>query len=332
MVLNVTRADAPAASAAAADEVQVARAGGYERPPTTSAPVRDKLTGLCTWQALATVPTGRWVTEAEAAQYFRDSSSAHQHYPPYTGMHRACASKSGWYTCPNFAHTKQWLPDLVRERRCAMTYLTPPTLHNITRRPLRILLHGDSLFKGLYKAFVCQWSHFVKDEENVSFEDTSAEGWIAHLANGFELQYIYRDNAFEHTARTARTSGFRDMDEFDVLVTNFGNITTYHRIAQERGYNGVLVHASHACARCHKGSAARCHYGTLVKQTAQRTLGYITLDLCSLTLPQHNYSAMWSPAGKPMNRADPHLCSPGPDNQLMNILLHMLASYFRSTA
>lgn len=30
-----------------------------------------------------------------------------------------------------------------------------------------------------------------------------------------------------------------------------------------------------------------------------------------------------------MNSADPHMCSPGPDDQLVNTMMHVMASYFR---
>lgn len=68
----VVSAPAPAPAAPAEVEQLVARAGKDVRPPTSGAPVRDKRTGLCTWQALSTVPTGRWVPEEEARKYMGD--------------------------------------------------------------------------------------------------------------------------------------------------------------------------------------------------------------------------------------------------------------------
>jgi hypothetical protein len=55
----------------------------------------------------------------------------------------------------------------------------------------------------------------------------------------------------------------------------------------------------------------------------------MTLNFCALTLPANGYKAQWAPNGTIMNAADPHVCSPGPDNQLMNLVLHAVASYFR---
>ena len=57
--------------------------------------------------------------------------------------------------------------------------------------------------------------------------------------------------------------------------------------------------------------------------------GWAVIDLCRMTMPGHGYNARWAPEGKPMNANDPHLCSPGPDDQVMNLLLHMLLSMFR---
>ena len=112
------------------------------------------------------------------------------------GMKAPCASKRGWYGCPSFNHDRTWLPDLVKQRRCSMTYMTPPVLRNITGRPiLKILLHGDSLFKGLYKSFLCQLNEFVDWERHYVFprkESHTAEVWIASLGSML-LQYNYRD-------------------------------------------------------------------------------------------------------------------------------------------
>jgi hypothetical protein len=57
----------------------------------------------------------------------------------------------------------------------------------------------------------------------------------------------------------------------------------------------------------------------------------VTCGGSNMTLPVGGYKAQWAPNGTALNSGDPHLCSPGPDNQLMNLLLHVIASYFRKT-
>ena len=103
-------------------------------------------------------------------------------------------------------------------------------------------------------------------------------------------------------------------------------------MAVRAGYNGPVLGVSHACARCkHRETArmAQCAGNSIVQLDCARRTGVLTLNYCAMTLPVDGYKAQWAPNGTVLNTADPHICSPGPDNQLMNLMLHMVASYFR---
>ncbi|KAG8458535.1 hypothetical protein KFE25_003070 [Diacronema lutheri] len=302
--------------------------------PVSASPLKDRKTGLCTWQALAMYPKGEWVSKRQAAHYLGPSAFAN--YGKETvGMKGACASKRNWYRCPSFNHDREWLPEIVRQGKCAMRFVTPPMLYNITGRPLRVLLHGDSLFKGTFKSFVCQFNEWVEWERHFAYprkESHFAEVWLAQVGP-LLVQYNYRDGSYNYTSELAKSTPLLDIDEFDVIFTNYGyGSGSYREMTARRGYNGPIVGVSHACARCRATDPklfAQCADNSVRKLDCTRRAGVLSIDFCTMTLPYNGYKAQWAPGGTVMNSMDPHMCSPGPDDQLVNHMMHVMASYFR---
>ncbi|KAJ1640998.1 hypothetical protein T492DRAFT_925262 [Pavlovales sp. CCMP2436] len=303
---------------------------------STFAPLKDRKTGLCTWQAMALYPKGSWVSKREAHKYMGDSEFV-DYGSTAKGLKHACNSKRGWYNCPSFNHDKEWLLDIVKKRKCGMKFLTPSMLYNITGRPLKVLLHGDSLFKGTYKSFVCQMNAWVEWEKHYAHpkkESHNSEVWVAGMGP-ITMQYLYRDGSYEHTAALAASGAeaLMQLDEFDIIFTNYGyGSGGYREMAGRNGYNGPISGASHACARCKATTEAGfvgCADNSVRRLDCARRAGQISLDYCTMSLPWGGYKAQWAPAGKVMNTADPHMCSPGPDDQLINHMMHIMASYFR---
>jgi hypothetical protein len=359
--------------------------------PATEAPLADRKTGLCSWQALSLYPKGEWVMKNKGRFYFGRDFPYTDYDRPGADVKHPCSEKKQWYRCPAFRHKKEWLPDIVKTRKCAMTYMTPSRLLNITGRPLRIILHGDSIFKATYKAFVCQLNSELAWEEEWKHpprESHNAEVWLASFGEALLLQYNYRDGSFNFTSHLARhvaaqpgrAPPLMDLDDADMLITNYQyGSGAYAEMATRRGYNGPILGISHACARCRTADTAEglrgCAENSVRKLDCARRAGALTLDYCAMTLPAGGYRAQWAPNGQVraparssatardepiqrharttcsrpaasptprlivllraprafqvMNSADPHICSPGPDNQLMNMILHYLASYFR---
>jgi hypothetical protein len=304
--------------------------------PAANAPLKDRKTGLCTWQALAQYPRGQWV-DKETARLHMGESPYFNYGKEAVGANPYCVSKRRWYRCPAYNHTREWLPELVRTGKCEMTYMTPPKLANITRRPLKVLLHGDSLFKATYKAFICQLNDYVSWEKHFvhpRHESKGAEVWVAGLGSELTLQYNYRDPDFSFTTALAVSEpDVLHIDEADVIVTNsYYGSGVYREMATRHGFNGPILGVSHACARCRSTTEAGmrgCADNSVKKLDCSRRAGAISIDYCTMTLPYGGISARWAPNGAAMNSMDPHMCSPGPDDQLMNHVLHAIASYFR---
>ena len=157
--------------------------------------------------------------------------------------------------------------------------------------------------------------------------------------DGLVLQTVYRDYSLNWTHAAVEQRGAADMallaaEEFDVVVTNHLSPDTHLHLLWQAGFRGRVVYVSHACARDEPspiqplGACLDCAPRPPEVLQALR-YGWPVIDLCRMTMPGHGYNARWAPEGKPMNANDPHLCSPGPDDQVMNLLLHVLLSMFR---
>lgn len=294
------------------------------------APKTDDTTGLCSWQALSTDTSGTWVTYEEAEQYF--GPPGFDSFPPFDNMGKPCLKKRRWYRCPKFVHNMTWLPNLVRSGTCRMTYMTPAMLSNATGgRALRVLFHGDSLFKGLYKALICQLHRYIDWEEHYQFDTKHAEAWVAGFHHGHRFQYVYRDYGYRYARTRVEDQGkgrLLSLEDFDAVVTN-SNIKWYRELAWLQNFHGPVIGVTPACARCRSKRELTCYGAVNENLKHARRFGWPAVDLCALTLPNtHGHAAQFAPGGIVLNRGDPHLCSPGPDNQLVNILLHVLASFF----
>lgn len=309
-------------------------------------PLADRKTGLCTWRALSTNPRGKWVTKEEAAALLGPDPFTSYH--ANAGLHERktfCREKL-WYQCPTWAHTREWVPEIVAQRKCAMTQMTPPMLYNLTGRPLRVLLHGSSFFKATYRSFLCRMDEWVRWEDHHAFTEkgsSGAEAWIAQIGDALTLQMNYRDGDFNLTSSIIAGTRFHEQDEFDLIMTNFGgggfSVTTYAQVAAERGYSGPVVFAGNPCARCCARCSAdgperdaelqRCSTGSARQMACARRAALIPISFCEMTLPYGGYRSTWAPGGQIRHAGEPHLCSPGPDDQLANMLMHVLASYFR---
>ena len=149
------------------------------------------------------------------------------------------------------------------------------------------------------------------------------------------LQTVYRDYSLNWTHAEVEARGLLAADEFDVVVTNHLSPDTHLHLLWQAGFRGRVVYASHACARDEYspyqplGACYDCVQRPPEVLTALR-YGWPVIDLCRMTLPAHEYNARWAPEGKPMNGNDPHLCSPGPDDQVMNLLMHVFMSMFHT--
>ncbi|KAG8464288.1 hypothetical protein KFE25_003351 [Diacronema lutheri] len=308
------------------------------------APLADRKTGLCTWRALSHNPRGTWVSKEEAAAHFGRSP-----FPDYDAALHArkpfCRDKT-WYSCPAWKHSREWLPEVVTRRQCTMTYLTPPMLHKLTGKHLRLLLHGSSFFKATYRSFVCLFDEWIRWEEHHEFagrEASGAEVWTAQFGDALTIQLNYRDGDFNQTSRIVAGSRHHEQDEFDMIVTNFGgggySLKTYAQVAAERGFSGPVVFTGNPCARCcaqcqpdgpeRDAGLARCSESSVQLMSCARGAQLIPISFCEMTIPFGGYRATWAPEGRIRHAGEPHLCSPGPDDQLANVLMHVLASYYR---
>jgi hypothetical protein len=281
-----------------------------QKPGPSAFPIADRKTGLCTWQALAHNPNGAWVERSKARYYFGRTYPWTDYTAPGVKLKHTCQSKLRWYKCPNFRHTKEWLPEIVKQKKCHMRYMTPDLLYNITGRPLKVLLHGDSLFKGTFKAFVCQLNDYVEWEKHYDHPPAAhhAEVWLASLGP-LLLQYNYRDGSYNFTSKLAKSTPLLELDEFDAIVTNYNyGSGSYAFMAARRGFNGPIIGVSHACARC-KATEGKdligCGTNSAKKLDCARRAGSLTIDFCAMTLPTGGYKAQWAPGGKVRARA-PH--------------------------
>lgn len=292
----------------------------------TTAPVKDRKTGLCTWRAFGNFQHGSWMPRDKALRYL--GLRAFKDYGDQAVPTKESCSGKKWYHCPAFAHSKEWVPEMVRKRQCAMTYMTPDLLRNITGgRSLRVLLHGSSFFKATYRAFLCLMDEWVEWEEHHRLHDSAgAEAWVAQIGPALTVQNVYRDYTFNATSPLVPSSRLLDLDEFDVIVTNFGGsgsaVNTYTKIATALGYSGPIVFTGNPCARC----CARCKtddelYSGLRECSTNGARSYecarrnamIPINFCELSLPVGGYRAQWAPGGKvgqPPRRALPNSAPP----------------------
>jgi hypothetical protein len=123
------------------------------------------------------------------------------------------------------------------------------------------------------------------------------------------------------------------VNEYDVYISNNWNIELTQSSVWNQGFIGRMLAVTHACARCETNAPDNCDKRDIKARSEVMDFGWPSVNFCDLTLPRvtPGYSARWAPGadGIPMNRGDPHMCSPGPENESVNIIMHMLASLFR---
>lgn len=297
--------------------------------------IADEATGgLCSWEALSVYPAGEWVETAVADRYFGPRPATHS-VPltshDYDTKARACRGKKNWYNCPKFNHTRVWLPKIVKDGHCKMGWLDPRQIARITGRQLRVLLHGDSLTKGLYKSMLCQWGFWIEsDEVEVAGPapdrvHIGEEAWTIRF-DGLSVQEHYHDLMFTVLTNQSvpRHEALGRPAEFDVIITN-AHPHLYKQAMWKLGFYGPVIYVSHACARIRED---RC--GKHCSTNISRSMGLPTIDLCRLTDRERypDYIAQWAPNGKVLNSGDPHICNPGPDDDAINMIGHMLVSLF----
>jgi len=283
---------------------------------------------MCTWQALSSFTSGTWVDRARADEVFGRRPHARARGRSGRGAD-ACAAKASWSPCAAPAHDREWLPDLVHDGLCKMKRLGLPEVADSAGRPVSILLHGDERVRALYGALVCASAAHLRREKRHRFpaEEGGVEVWAFTVDGGSTVQYVGGDPSYARAPSVAGAdTGFGDMRAFDIVVSS-AEPAAYQPVAWGRGYHGPVVHVSGLCTACDPAlEDDECYVqaGAMGSILAARQLAWPVLDLCALMRPRAalNDSAAHG-TGAPLDGA---LCSPGPADDALHVLLHVLHS------